>query len=186
LFPVFIELVGKPVKVSGTGAALEENQRRGLAEETDAMEREEHLLVGPLEAEVLAAGRGVDLDPVDTEERLNPSIGSSMIARTRRPSAAFASSRSTIPAMTLGILSSTRSAAELTTSTGSGASRSGEYPCRATTSVTTGIDCPRSGALSAAATALASPRARAWRARRPPWCDAAGMGCDWRANAARS
>jgi hypothetical protein len=74
LLPAFLEFDGEPVKQPATGAALEEDQRRGLAENTDAVEREEHLLVGPVVAVVLAAASGVDLDPVDAEERFD-SIG---------------------------------------------------------------------------------------------------------------
>jgi hypothetical protein len=39
------------------------------------VKREEHLLVGPVQAVVLAAARGVDLDPVDPEERFDLSSG---------------------------------------------------------------------------------------------------------------
>jgi hypothetical protein len=123
LLPAFVELVGEPVKQSGTGAPLDENQRRRLAIGADAVEQEEDLIVSPVQAVVLAA-RGVNLDPVDLEEGFDLSVGASMIALTRQPSAAFASIRSTKPAMTLGMMSSIRSAAARRTSAVCGASRS--------------------------------------------------------------
>ena len=168
------------------------DQRWRFAWYADAVEREEHLLVGPVEAVVPGAGRGVDLDPVDPEERFDLSSG----VLDDRPRMTVhrqlsSSSRSTMPAWdaTLGTTSSICSARwRAGAPTGSGAPRSvAHVPVpRDHVASRIGIRCPRSGDVGRRWNGVGPEECLVSRARRPPWCDAAGMGCGRRASAARS
>src|SRR5690348_11410807 len=75
LVPAPLELVGEPVEQPGAGAATEVDHGRRLAASADAVKREQQLLVGAVEAVVLALGGGVHLDRGDSEERFGLSIG---------------------------------------------------------------------------------------------------------------